>query len=773
VTEGVLVRRLLADPELRGAAAVVLDEFHERHWAGDLALALLSGLRRGARPDLKVVVMSATLEADPVREFLERAVGVRSEGRLFDVRIEHLDTPDERPLAEQVASGVRRLVREEPGGDVLVFLPGAGEIRRAAAALEPLARSHDLLVLPLHGDLPPAEQNRAVRPADRRKVILSTNVAETSVTIEGVVAVVDSGLARVAGHSPWTGLSTLRVAKISQASAVQRAGRAGRTRPGRALRLYSRHDFETRRPFDLPEVMRVDLAEPALVLHALGVRRAADFAWFESPPSAALAAAEELLRRLSAIDGSGALTPIGRELLRFPLHPRLARLVLEGERRGVGREAATLAAIISEGDIAAEGRARFGGAGASGREGAGPGGRGPAGRGASGLGDGGADLLERLDRFEQAAAVRFARDRLSALGLDGRAVDAVDRARRQIQQSLRREGPRPGSAEARDEALAVAVLASFPDRVARRRAPRGREIVLAGGGAAEVGFPPAEELLVAVDAEARGEARARGATFVRLAVGVQAEALVEALPGELEEETVYAFDEATERVARTKRLRLGAVVLEESRRPAEPSPEASRVLAEAVRARGLAAIDAEADARELLARLACLREALPEEGLPAVDAAALAAALAGACEGKASLDDLRAVGFGGLVAGVLPARATALLAAEAPQRLVLPGGRAVRVRYEEGKPPWIESRLQDFFGSRRGPTVCRGRVAVVLHLLAPNGRAVQVTRDLEGFWRQHYPALRRELGRRYPRHSWPEDGATARAPAPRSRAPGG
>jgi ATP-dependent helicase HrpB len=247
MTEGILLRRLLVDPTLRGVSTVILDEFHERHLATDLALALLARLQRESRPDLRLVVMSATLESEPVREFLGGCPGIRSEGRAFPVAIEYPDVPEDRPLAERIASAVRRAFQDGCQGDLLVFLPGAGEIRRAWEALETFAQAKNLLVLPLHGDLPPAEQQRAVRPADRPKIILSTNVAETSVTIPGVVAVIDAGLARIASHSPWSGLSRLAVGKISQASAIQRAGRAGRTAPGRALRLYPRHDFESRR----------------------------------------------------------------------------------------------------------------------------------------------------------------------------------------------------------------------------------------------------------------------------------------------------------------------------------------------------------------------------------------------------------------------------------------------------------------------------------------------------------------------------------------------
>ena len=311
ITEGILLRRLLGDPALPGVAVVVLDEFHERHVATDLALALLRAMRGGARPDIGICVMSATLDAEPVRAYLsDGARGdcprVRSEGRAYDVTIDHLAEPDTRPLAPQIAAAVRRALREEPDGDLLVFLPGAGEIRRAAEALAPLGDA--LAVVPLHGEMSLPDQNRAVRPdpAGRRKVILSTNVAETSVTIDGVVAVIDSGLARIASSSPWSGLPTLALAKISQSSAIQRAGRAGRTRAGRAYRLYTRHDFDMRRRHDVAEVARTDLCETLLALASFGIDDRARFAWFEAPPAAALQAAEELLARLGALAGAPA-----------------------------------------------------------------------------------------------------------------------------------------------------------------------------------------------------------------------------------------------------------------------------------------------------------------------------------------------------------------------------------------------------------------------------------------------------------------------------------
>ncbi len=762
MTEGILLRRLLAEPELPGVSLVVLDELHERHLASDLALALLARLQRSSRPDLRLVVMSATLDAAPVRDYLG-CPAVRSEGRLFPVDIKHDDGTDQRPLAERVAGAVRRLqTTDGRGGDILVFLPGAGEIRRTAEALEPWAAAKGLLVLPLHGDLPPGEQRRAVTPAGRPKVILSTNVAETSVTIEGVTVVIDSGLARIASHSPWSGLPRLAVAKISQASAIQRAGRAGRTAPGLALRLYPRHDFESRRPYEIPEIGRLELSEALLALAALGVRDASRFDWFEAPGAPALASAAELLRRLEAVDGQGGLTPTGRRMLRFPTHPRLARLLVEGERRGVGQEAATLAGLLSEGDISDQARARFGGRA----------GRGPETRDESG------DLLERLDRFARAKEARFDRGQMRVLGVDGRAGEAVERARRQYAALLElRSGAgqavRPASLDALDDALAMAVLAAFPDRVMRRRSPGASQAVLASGGAVEVGPLPAAELLVAVDAEERSGPAGRPAgrsLAVRLAVGIQPEWLLDLASDGLADTEETAWNPSTERVEVVRRLRYGAVVLDESQEPATPSPEASRLLAEAALAAGAGqARISEASAERLQVKLELLRGAFPERAIPSLAAEQVRALVIEACAGLTSMAELRAVPFEERLRQALPGPVLELLRNETPDYVHLPGGRRLAIAYEPGKPPWIASRLQDFFGMKTGPTLCRGRVPLTLHLLAPNQRAVQVTADLAGFWERHYPALRRELGRRYPRHAWPEDGATATPPAPKPR----
>jgi ATP-dependent helicase HrpB len=774
VTEGLLTRRLLSEPTLPGVGAVVIDEFHERHLPGDLALAFLRRLQRGPRPDLKLVVMSATLEAAPVASFLG-APALRSEGRRFEVAIEHL-SPEEaaRPearLEELVARAVRRLVREGLDGDVLVFLPGAAEIRRAREALADLAASGELEVLPLHGDLPPDEQDRAVRPGPRRKVILSTNVAESSVTIPGVVAVVDSGLARVASHSPWSGLPTLEVRKVSRASAAQRAGRAGRTRPGRALRLYTRHDHDARPAHDLPEILREDLSETFLALASLGAAEGLE--WLEPPPAPAAEAARTLLSRLGATDGRGALTDRGRRMLRYPLHPRLARLVVEAAARGAGGAGATLAAILGERDLR-DRRLLEGGA----LPATGP-----------------SDLLELAHVFDEAARVRFDPDRLRRWGVNPGAAQAVDRSRRQLERLVaaerpahppaRREpganGPRPTpTTTATEEALLLSTLAAYPDRVARRRGPGSDEVVLVGGGSARL--DPASvvreaALLVAVDAEERRhgyDARrppgsSRAEARVRLASAVTQEMLLDLFPDALRYEAAVSWNAQAERVDAVERLLYQDLVLEEARAARADAEAVSALLFDQALARGPRTFAAEGEVDRLAARIAFAAAHAPDLGLAAASEEDLARALRDLCAGRRSFAELREASLPDALLAALPAKGRAALERLAPERVTLPGGRGARVHYERGKPPWIESRLQDFFGMAQGPSVAGGKVPLVLHLLAPNQRAVQVTTDLAGFWERHYPALRRELGRRYPRHAWPEDPRTAEPPAARRR----
>lgn len=769
VTEGVLTRRLLSDPTLVGVGVVVLDEFHERHLQTDLALALLRRLQRGARPDLRLVVMSATLDAAPVADYLGAGAPLEIPGMSHPVTVEYAARPDDRPLAAQVESALERLCAAGLDGDVLVFLPGAAEIRRAQAACTRLATRENLLVLPLHGELPIEEQDRAIRPAGQRKVILSTNVAESSLTIDGVVAVIDSGLARIVGHSPWSGLPTHEVARVSQAAAIQRAGRAGRTRPGVCHRLYTQQDFQARPAHPTPEIAREDLAGALLELPAAGVVDPATFDWFERPPLAALEAATTLLRRLGAVEAGGAVTPTGRQMLRYPLHPRQSRLLVEAQRRGVGIEAATIAALIGERDILAS--ALFGERASA----------------ASGV-DSSSDLLERLDLFREATRRRLAPEALRELGLDPAATRAVDRVRRQLERLLPRgpsapsaeAPPPPRSAQAREEPLLFSILAGYPDRVARRRGPRaaasgrsassttapideGGELLLATGGGAQLSprsVVRRAEYVVAIEAaERRDRSGPAGRPLVHLASAIEPDWLIEIAPDAIHETIDVTWNPKTERAEALERMLYHQLILDE-RRLADPHrPEVARVLAEAALAVGWERFADPDEVYRLLWRVAFLGYHFPELHFPDLGESDIPAALRELCEGLSSFAELRAAaGRGGLVQRLrqrLPHEAWRQLDALAPESVQLPGRRNVRIHYERDQAPWIASRLQDFIGLQEGPRIGQGRVPLVLHLLAPNQRPVQVTTDLAGFWERTYPQVRRELSRRYPRHLWP------------------
>lgn len=741
VTEGVLTRRLVGDPELRGVGCVVIDEFHERHLDGDLALALIVRLRE-TRPELAVIVMSATLAAEPVAVFLGDAPIVRSEGRTFPLTIEHAEQRDERHLGKQVASQVRRIAQAGLDGDILVFLPGAGEIRRCTEDLDDAARTFNLAVLPLHGELSIDEQDAAVRPTrdGRRKVILATNVAETSLTIDGVTCVIDSGLARVLRHSPWSGVPKLEVEPISQASCAQRAGRAGRTRPGRVFRLYTKHDHDTRRAFDTAEIQRADLAGVLLELHGANLAGAGALRWFESPPEPAAQSARDLLRRLGAVTPDGAISELGRRMLRFPVHPRLARLVCEGEARGVAKEACVIAALLGVRELRVSRR-----------------GPGEAARVSST-----SDVIDDFDAFVAAAHGGLRAGRARDQGLDVASAFAVDRAVKQLERLANdRAAPPPQSDADVDHALQVAILAAFPDRVGKRRAPKSPDIVFAGGGSGVLAASSAvidPEFVVAVDVAQTGRGHS-AAIQIRRASAVDPSWLLDLYLDRVSERETLVWNRELERVERISQIIYDGLAID-AQRDIEGARRAGRPAAELLAAQALAAgierfVDNDA-LSQWRGRVALVAANAPESGLSPISDAALAGVVAAACDGAVSFAELRQLDLLALLDAQLGER-RALLNRLAPTHWELPNRRRAAIHYAAEQAPWLASRIQDFFGVAAAPTVCGGRVAVVLHLLAPNQRPVQVTTDLAGFWINHYPMLRKQLQRRYPRHAWPEN----------------
>jgi ATP-dependent helicase HrpB len=672
VTEGILTRRLLTDPTLKGIDAIVLDEFHERHLDSDLALALLKRLQR-TRPELRIVVMSATLDVAPIARYLDDCPVLRSEGKLFELSVRHLPYSPE-PLHIQTRRAVELLNAGQPSGSILAFLPGIAEIRRTMRECETIARQTGLLVLPLHGDLSPSEQDRAVLPSAERKLILATNVAESSVTVEGVTAVIDSGLARIATYSPWTGLPTLQVGRISKASATQRAGRAARTGPGQVMRLYSEEDYLLRPEHDTPEIARADLSQFLLSIRAMKIAHLDDLDWLDAPPATSIESAELLLDRLGANDG------MEQQLARFPLSPRLSRILVEALDRGVGEDGCFATALLGLG-VRSEKN----------------------------------DLLAAMDLPQEY------------------------RLRQHVGQLIRMARP-PKQTHHDDEALLLSVLAGFPDRVARRRT--GNQVLLSTGISAEVaGEMPPYEFLLALDAEDRHE---NPLPLIRMFARVEPEWLVDLFPDRIQERSSVVWNRITERVEKVSALLYDNLIIEESRVTA-PEAEAAELLAQKAFDIGLDCFVEKSALEYFLARLNFARFESPD----------LLQTLRKLCLGLQSFGDLKnaARNFIPLLKEGLNMK---LLDKIAPLNIRLKNGRQTKIHYEEGRPPWISSRLQDFFGMQETPRIGPDNTPLVIHLLAPNHRAVQTTTDLAGFWERLYPQVRRELLRRYPKHEWPE-----------------
>ncbi|HEV7720611.1 MAG TPA: ATP-dependent helicase HrpB [Iamia sp.] len=733
VTEGILVRRLQRDPSLDGTGLVVLDEVHERSVHTDLALALALDARTALCPDLRLLAMSATLDTGRLAAALGAdgidAPVVASTGRAFPVDVRWAPPRDRERLDAHVARVVAAALRSEPG-DVLVFLPGAADIRRAATALGRAGLGHEVDVRPLFGSLPRDEQDRALDPSPpgRRRVVLATDIAESSLTVAGVRIVVDAGLARVPRLDPRSGLTRLVTVTASKASAEQRAGRAGRTEPGVAHRLWSKVEHAPRARFATPEIEQVDLAPLALELAVWG---AADdeLQFLDPPPAAALAEGRALLRALGAIDGDGRPTALGRSLADLPLHPRLARMVVAGAAQGRGWEACLLACLLEERDVL------------RGRPGEVP-----------------VDAAERLRLLADDRASHPQADR-----------DAVRTVRRRAAQVARRAGVKRHDGVDLTAAGPLLGLA-YPDRLAQARS--GRRYRLRNGIGAWVPDGDAlgdEPYLVVADVD-RGGRDVDGR--VRIAAAVD-EADVLALGGaDVESRSVVAWDDERDDLRAVTERRLDALVLARSEGRPEAGPATTAALVDRVRTAGLAVLGWTDAARLLQAR--AVFAARRREGWPDLSDAALLADLddwlAPGLAGARSRRDLERVDLVGALRTRLGYPWLGRLDAVAPRTVRLGSGREVAVTYDpDGGEPTIRVRAQDLYGTTVHPTVDEGRVPVVVHVLSPAGRPVQVTADLPGFWAGSWAEVRKEMAGRYPKHPWPVDPATASPPVRRPR----
>lgn len=738
MTDGILLRRLQDDPFLEGIDAVVFDEFHERRLDGDLALGMVRRVQQTVRPDLRIVVMSATLAAEPIAAYFGGCPVIESVGRLFPVEIEYARPADRRKLPQQAAAAVERVLGRTTG-DLLVFLPGVGEIRGAARELEPVAKQNDLAVMPLYGDLPPEEQDRVLAPCPQRKVVLATNVAETSITIEGITAVVDLGLSRVMRFDPHVGLDRLELTPISKASADQRAGRAGRTQAGTCLRVWDEVTHRHRPDFEQPEIARVDLSGPVLQLLAWGEADVTAFPWFEPPPPAAVAHALELLRRLGAID-DGVVTELGKLMVRLPVQPRLARLIVEGHRLGHPERVALVAALLSERDpFFRSDRGQ------------------PQGRGSgptTAAHTSRSDVIDRLVAFEEYVHHGQKESHLGSINVG--AAHSIRRVCDQLVRMLRHElASATRSNVTPDEAVMRALQAAYPDRVARRRDTGSTKGLMVGGRG--VRLDPRSTVLdsplfLCVDIDA-GETDA----LVRQASAVERDWL----PAERRRTVDELFFHPTQKqVVARRRTYFDDLLLEESPVSVPHSDEAARLLFDAARAQWDQVFPGEA-AAEFVTRVRCLAAWMPDLGLPALDREQLDEVLRDLCRGRRSFAELWQAPWLAALQGKLDYRQLRAVDAESPERIEVPSGNRIRLTYEEGRPPVLAVRIQEIFGLRQTPRVAGGRVKVLMHLLAPNMRPQQVTDDLESFWANTYDVVRKELRRRYPKHAWPENPLTA------------
>jgi len=743
VTEGLLLRQMAADPALRGVGAVVFDEFHERNLHADVALALARRLQATERPDLLLVAMSATLDTDALAAWLGDAVTLAADGRTYPVDIENVATPKVagrwpwEPAAEQV----RRLLREEPSGDLLVFMPGAHEISRTLGLLRNAPECRGVDLLPLHGDLPADEQDRAVRAGDTRKVVVATNVAETSLTLPGIRAVVDAGLARVARFDPVRGIDTLLTEPISQASAEQRAGRAGRTGPGRCVRLWSRSEHEARPARQTPEIRRVDLCETLLLLRAGGWGDAADFPWFEPPEPRAVERARATLADLGALGPEGDITPLGRRMAAFPAHPRLARMLLAAGDLACVPEVARIAGLEQGRDILL----RNVDASVEAARDAIP-------------CPPGSDFHLRLALLARAADLRFDPDACDRLGIHAQGAREAERAAQQFLRIARAQGLPADTPPADPDALRRCLLLGHSDRIAVRLDAGTLRCAVAHGRKGELRRETCvrdARLLVAAEME---EVQVRGqvVTLLALATAVDEAWLRDLFPGDFHEVAAPRYDPTLRRVVTRVERRFRDLVLESRERDDAPSDEASRLLAAEVVAGRLALDRWDASVDAWIARANFLARHAPELAIPAFDDDARRLVIEEVCAGATSHRDIRDRPVMPSVRGWLTHEQALALDSQCPERLELPRKKhPARIAYNPDGTAEIEATVQELYdvpGSRL--RVCGGRVPLVVCIQSPARRTVQRTTDLDAFWKGSYEQVRKDLRGRYPRHEW-------------------
>lgn len=744
VTEGVLLRQLLTDPKLDGVAAVVFDEFHERHLYGDITLARVTDLQRTSRPDLGIVVMSATLEADRLVDYLAPCGRVISEGRTFPVTTRYLRRQTDlrrEPVWETAAGIFEQAVREGVEGDFLVFMPGAYEIARTVESIRSSKSAKGFRVLPLHGELSPDLQDQAVAPSAGRKVVVATNVAETSITIEGVRVVIDGGLARMARYDASRRIDTLLVEKISKASADQRAGRAGRTAPGICFRLWTESDHAARCDQEVPEVHRTDLAEVVLALKACGLVNLNAFNWVEPPDSLSLSRAESLLSDLGALDQKGAITGVGRRMLAFPVHPRYARLLIAADEYYCVRQACLIAALTQGRSILirnVDRRTR------ELREDL--------------LGESeGSDFSLLMRAWDYASKVNYSMPQCDKLGIHATAARQVAPLYKRFLGIAGKEGLALNDCPPESGPLHKCILAAFSDNLARRldcgtlrcdlihgrRADLARDSVVRRGS----------ELFVAAQiTEIQGGQKVN--TLLNLATEVDEAWLEEIWPDDFRLTETVLYDRSINRVVTLEERKFRDLTLSSSTKQ-EVSPDAAtEILAEEVVAGRLELKYWDAEVEKWITKVNCLAKWCPELQLNPIDEDARRMMLEQICYGSFGRRDLRECKVWPVLKDWLMPAQREMLEKQLPDRIQLPSGTRARVRYQDDGPPILSATIQKLYGLDQSPSVAFGKMQVAVEVLAPNQRPQQLTRDMHSFWQNAYPLLKKELKGRYPKHEW-------------------
>lgn len=746
VTEGILLRQMSFDATLRGISAIVFDEFHERHLYGDISLARAVQIQQSTRPDLKIIVMSATLDAGILKNYLAPSDVLVSQGRSFPVRIEYLPKAvnfENDAMWDVAAAECERVADASAWGDMLVFMPGAYEINRTVQAIQGARGLRGFVCYPLHGELPPEQQDRAVQKYATRKIIVSTNVAETSLTIDGVTTVIDCGLARMARFDPHRGINTLMIEKISVASADQRAGRAGRTAPGVCVRLWAEREHANRAPQELPEVKRLDLSEVVLTLKASGIDDVMNFPWLEKPDAVGLVRAENLLVDLGALAGERkTITAVGRKMLRFPVHPRYARMLLAAEERGCVRTVALMAALTQGRNFLIRGVARDV---EQAREDA--------------LGEEHASdffLLMRAWRYADQA--NYGIEACRRLGIHAQGARQVGPLFEQFLEIAAKEGLDVSEQKADGAAVRKCVLAGFSDQLARRLdggTLRCELVHNRRGVLARESVIQQAKLLVAAEISEIGRGDGEVNTLLTLATAVEEAWLQEIFPDDYREVKGVSYDATIKRVVARRERRFRDLVLE-AKVSSDDAPlnEAAALLTKEVMAGRLKLEAWDDTVEQWILRVNRLAEWFPELEVNPITEADRATLIEQICYGELGYRDIKDKPVMPVLKDWLTAEQFAVLDDYLPEKLVMGNGRKARLTYAKEGPPIMSARIQELYGIEGKFTIGHGRVTVKFEVLAPNHRPIQVTDDLTNFWREQYPKVKAELSRRYPRHEW-------------------